>query len=142
MFDTKKTRAICDAATSADQWTADVWIETDGYEWRATGPGHEEHSHDHGSEPGCPDEQAAQRDRAFIAHARTALPEACDRIEALERVLAEAIRIGHLLVAAAERDGEMSDEEVSGYRGRGEARLDELSKLLPTLGAAAESEGK
>lgn len=58
-------RSLALAATQ--EWSSDVWIETDGNEWRATGPGHEGNAHDHGSEPGCPDEQAAQRDAAFIA---------------------------------------------------------------------------
>jgi hypothetical protein len=57
------------ARKATQKWSSGVWIETDGNEWRATGPGHEEESHDCGSEPGSPDEQAAQRDAAFIAAA-------------------------------------------------------------------------
>jgi hypothetical protein len=64
----QKLRELALAATPGE-WKTGVWIETDGNEWRATGPGHEEHVHDHGAEPGCPDEQAAQRDAAFIAAA-------------------------------------------------------------------------
>lgn len=63
--DYKRLRELAEKATQS--WSSSVWIETDGNEWRATGPAHEENSHDHGSEPGCPDEQAAQRDAAFIA---------------------------------------------------------------------------
>ena len=65
MIPTKKLRELAMAATQ--EWSSCVWIETDGNEWRATGPGHESEAHDHGSEPGCPDEQAAQRDADYIA---------------------------------------------------------------------------
>jgi hypothetical protein len=54
-------------AATPGPWTSDVWIETDGNGWRATGPHHEAEAHDHGSEPGSPDEQAAQADARFIA---------------------------------------------------------------------------
>ena len=40
--------------------------------------------------------------------------------------LDEACEIGLVLVAAAERDGDMSDEEVEGYRARGRERLNEI----------------
>jgi hypothetical protein len=77
------------AGASPGPWEAAVWIETDGNEWRATGPGHEDESSDHGSEPGCPDEQAAQADARFIAAARTGWPEALDEVERLEAELDE-----------------------------------------------------
>lgn len=78
------------AKATPGPWTADVWIETDGNGWRATGPHHEDQSHDHGSEPGCPDEQAAQTDAAFIALARQALPDALEEIERLRALVEEA----------------------------------------------------
>ncbi len=84
-IDTAKLRQLASAATPGP-WTAAVWIETDGNEWRATGPGHDDESHDNGSEPGCPDEQAAQRDAAFIAAANpTTVLALLDRIAELER---------------------------------------------------------
>ncbi len=69
-------QALADAERATPgPWTPNVWIETDGNEWRATGPAHDDESHDHGSEPGCPDEQAAQRDAAWIAAARSREPQ-------------------------------------------------------------------
>lgn len=82
----RQLRALVEAATPGP-WMPAVWIETDGYEWRATGPGHEEHSHEHGSEPGCPDEQAAQHDAAFIAESRTAVVELLDEVDTLRAAL-------------------------------------------------------
>jgi len=82
------------ATATPGPWTADVWIETDGNGWRATGPHHEAGAHDHGSEPGCPDEQIARADAAFIAAARTAVPE----------LLAEVARLRAVLVAQDARD--------------------------------------
>jgi hypothetical protein len=82
--DVKRLREAALAATQG-AWNTGVWIETDGDEWRATGPAHEEHAHDHGSEPGCPDEQAAQRDADYIAAVSPSTVIALlDRIAALE----------------------------------------------------------
>lgn len=83
---------LCDAATPGP-WSPSVWIETDGNEWRATGPCHEENAHEHGSEPGRPDEQAAQRDAAFIARARTLLPQALRELKAARAELAKSADI-------------------------------------------------
>ncbi len=66
MTDIDALKRIAQAATPGE-WIADVWIETDGDGWRATGPHHASGAHDHGSEPGCHDEQAAQRDATHIA---------------------------------------------------------------------------
>jgi cell division septum initiation protein DivIVA len=49
----------------------------------------------------------------------------CKRLRALVK---EACGIGRLLVDAAERENDMSDEEVNGWRARGEARLAEIEK--------------
>lgn len=66
-LNTKHLRDLATAATPGP-WKANVWIETDGSEWRATGPGHDTQSETYdSSEPGCSDEQAAQQDAAFIA---------------------------------------------------------------------------
>lgn len=96
-------RAVTDAATEGP-WEPAVWIETDGNEWRATGPGHDDRSHDHDSEPGCPDEQAAQCDATFIATARTAVPALLDEVERLrgERdVISAEVERWRLVVKAA-----------------------------------------
>lgn len=84
-MDLEKLKKLCEAATPGP-WKPDVWIETDGNGWRATGPHHEDEASDEGSEPGCPDEQAAQHDAAFIAAARTALPELIAEVERLRSV--------------------------------------------------------
>lgn len=89
--DLQNLRALCEAATPGP-WKPNVWIETDGDEWRATGPGHDEHAHDYGSEPGGPDEKAAQRDAAFITASRTALPALIEEVERLRRVRAATQR--------------------------------------------------
>lgn len=84
MTDYKTLRSLAERATRP--WTSDVWIETDGNEWRATGPGHEEHVDDYGSEPGSPDEQAAQRDAEYIAAASPDVVLALlDEVERLRR---------------------------------------------------------
>jgi hypothetical protein len=85
MTDHAKLRQLATRATPGP-WEAQVWIETDGNEWRATGPGHEEHASDSGSEPGSPDEQAAQRDAAFIAAANpSAVIALLDQLAAMTR---------------------------------------------------------
>jgi hypothetical protein len=66
-LDLSKLAQLCRDATRP--WHSDVWIETDGGGWRATGPHHEDDASDRGSEPGGLDEQAAQRDAAYIAAA-------------------------------------------------------------------------
>jgi hypothetical protein len=81
-------RALSDAATPGP-WPVAVWIETDGNEWRATGPGHDNSADD--AEPGCPDEQAAQRDAVFIAASRSALPALLDEVERLRDDLAAIV---------------------------------------------------
>jgi hypothetical protein len=63
VIDLAALRAVALAATPGP-WPVAVWIETDGNEWRATGPGHDDS--DDGSEPGCPDEQAAQADARYL----------------------------------------------------------------------------
>ncbi len=65
-LDLDELKLIAQAATPGP-WKSDVWIETDGYGWRATGPHHEDNIDPMGSETGCPEEQAAQRDAAHIA---------------------------------------------------------------------------
>ncbi len=65
-LDLDALKLIAQAATPGP-WKSDVWIETDGYGWRATGPHHEDNIDPMGSEPGCPEERAAQRDAAHIA---------------------------------------------------------------------------
>ncbi len=66
ILDLDALKFIAQAATPGP-WKSDVWNETDGYGWRATGPHHEDNIDPMGSEPGCPEERAAQRDAAHIA---------------------------------------------------------------------------
>lgn len=112
-IDIAEARRICDAATPAP-WPVTVWIETDGSEWRATGPGHDSES-SAAAEPGCTDEQAAQRDAAFIAYARTALPAALDEIEVLRVKLAasEERLIEHNQFLRDERDAAIARAEAA-----------------------------
>ena len=92
-MDVAAAKKLCDAATPGP-WKPLVWIETDGNEWRATGPGHDDETSDEGSEPGCPDEQAAQRDAEFIAASRQLVPALLAEVERLRRFLDDACRIG------------------------------------------------
>lgn len=88
-------RALAEAATQ--EWSSDVWNETDGNGWRATGPHHEEYAHDHGSEPGSPDEQAARRDAEFIDAASPSVVIALlDRIAAARTARDELADIARL----------------------------------------------
>ena len=113
----QQLRELCAKATPGP-WESNVWIETDGDEWRATGPGHDEHASDYGSEPGGPDEQAAQADAAFIAAARTAVPALLDECDALRAALREALEIGARL------------NHLDGYSAPDADRLDELRSHL------------
>ena len=88
-------------------WKPNVWIETDGNEWRATGPGHEEHASDYGSEPGSPDEQAAQRDAAAIVtlrnNAASASAQLAAAVEEVERLRVEGpLWLGHAIAVLHE----------------------------------------
>lgn len=105
-IDLEKLKQLCAQATSGP-WTADVWIETDGNGWRATGPHHEDH--DCWTEPGCPDEQAAQRDAAFIAAAREAVPALVAEVERLTDAKLYGEKVCAQLVA--ERDEARAEVE-------------------------------
>jgi|SRR6185369_1283205 len=56
------------AEGASKQWSSGVWLETDGDEWRATGPACAI-GEDETSEPGEPAEQQAQKDASYIAAA-------------------------------------------------------------------------
>ena len=93
MIDFTALRSIAAAATPGE-WPANVWIETDGNEWRATGPGHEDHASDDGAEPGSPDEQQAQADAAHIAaFAPSRALALLDELDRLRAALGEALDI-------------------------------------------------
>lgn len=118
-FDTAKTRAICNAATSGDWHAADCIspqivlyaVPADKAKLRQVGEGdllYLGRVYADGKGQG-------RANLKFIAHARTALPEACSRIEALERALASIV----------ERwDAADNNESIR-------ALLDEVRALLP-----------
>ena len=90
----ERLRGIVAKATPGP-WSPNVWIQTDGNEWRATGPGHDDEDENAycGSEPGGPDEQAAQRDAELIAAAPTAITALLDECDRLTKLCEEACDI-------------------------------------------------
>jgi hypothetical protein len=103
------------ARATPGPWEPNVWIETDGNEWRATGPGHEDSSGDYDSAPGCPDEQAAQADAAFIAASRTAMPALLAEVERLKSerdALFEERMVQHHEEAPVRRDLRFAKLEI------------------------------
>lgn len=91
------------AKATPGPWKPSVWIETDGNEWRATGPGHEEHAHDYGSEPGSPDEQSAQADATLIVALVNAAPDLLDEVERLRARDEDQTALVNSLHAEAQR---------------------------------------
>lgn len=126
---------LCDAATPGP-WHPSVWIETDGNEWRATGPGHEENAHDYGSEPGCPDEQAAQRDAAFIAAARTLLPAALRELKAAREQIATDTSSDAFDTLSFERD--VAVQACDAAQAERDAIRAEVARLRALLGEACD----
>lgn len=65
-----------------------------------------------------------------VVYAIRELKERRERERALREALTSALNIGDILIEAAERDGDMSDEEVSGCRGRAAEVFAQLRTLL------------
>lgn len=90
-IDIPALRKLCDEATPATDWSSGVWYGSEEGGWAAIGPHHE--NDDQGrktDEPGSEANLRAERDAAFIAAARTALPVALDEVERLRKLLDRA----------------------------------------------------
>lgn len=134
-----KLRALADECARDDEamtdgpWTPDVWIDSEGYGWRATGPHHESEA---GvidcAVPVCPDEQAAWADANGIATTRNRLPAL---VEALKEAAGEiedgpdGMGVRQLRQSLAEQNKEIE-------------RLEDLNgRMVPFGIIAAEAQG-
>lgn len=87
---------------------------------------------------GQPDIQVRPEDMAFIAAARTALPAALDRIEALERHIATREEVDEPWRAAFGAEGDLAREAVLADRAASTARVARLREdYLGQIGEAA-----
>ena len=132
MTDYRKLRELAEAATPGS-WETDVWVDSNSYGWRATGPHHESPTSDDNAEPGCPDEQAAQRDAAFIAAANpTTVLALLDDNERLR----EAANIAEQHLRLLREDLAQRDEELSTIRASLLASDQNVALLRDTIRAA------
>ena len=127
----REIREACEKATPTEKWRSSVWQSNCEDAWTATGPIHEVNAdgeYDDTNDPDCVPAQQAAADSAFIALARTALPDALAEVRRLKAALREACGIadealtlfsGHIddndpdLIARGHRIAELRKEAES-----------------------------